>query len=114
MAKLPKINLTETRAEIEAGVKMRIAAILESPEGQRHPKSALKFAFYTDMSADMANDMLAGLPVESPFLTAMDREGVIGISAPLGAAMTNDPKEARKAELQKTAAAFGKARGYKG
>ena len=66
--------MTINANEILVAERARIAAIVESPKGKRHPKSALKLALYSGMSADMAKDMLKDLPVESVFVEAMDRE----------------------------------------
>ena len=65
----------KTEAEIIASERLRVAAIMESPEGQGRPKSALKLALYSDLSAEMAKDLLTGMPVESAFLAAMRAQG---------------------------------------
>jgi hypothetical protein len=103
---------TETKAEIIAAERLRISAIMESDAGKRNPKAALKLALFSDMSAAMIGDMLAGLPVESPFVAAMDREGVIGIHGPIGAAPSGDAKSTRLQELKRAAASHSIAHGY--
>ncbi len=104
--------MTINANEILVAERARIAAIVESPEGKRHPKSALKLALYSGMSADMAKDMLKDLPVESVFVEAMDREGATGLTSPLGGVAPGSPKEARLAELRQAGAANNYARGY--
>lgn len=101
-----------TKAEIISDERMRIVSILESPEGKARPQSALKFALYSDMTPDMAKDFLKGLPVESAFAAAMEREGPVNIGAPLGGPVSRDTKEARKAEIAKVATDYSLVRGY--
>lgn len=103
-------------AEIVAGERLRIMAILESPEGLSHPATARHFALNTAMTSDQANGALANLPIESPFLEAMEREGPVGVrqSSPgaSGTALPADAKEARLLEIKGSIAAYNRGRGY--
>jgi hypothetical protein len=93
--------------------RARIAAIMESPEGKRSPRAALKLALYSGLSADMALDLLKDLPREtSGFEAAMEREGHIGISSPLGSPSALSPRDQRKAELAQVGTQRGLAQGY--
>jgi hypothetical protein len=92
--------------------RMRVAAIIESPAGKRNPAMANRLALYTALDAETAKDILSQAPAANPYLAAMDREGPIGLSAAT-ADFTNDPKAARKKELNESMAAFNADRGYK-
>ena len=104
-------------ADIIAGERLRIMGILESAEGRSHPATARHFALTTNLTAEQANAALANLPVESPFLEAMDREGPVGVrpSTPgaTGMPMPEDAKEARLAELKAGMTVFNRAKGYR-
>jgi hypothetical protein len=94
--------------------RARIAAIMESPEGKRSPRAALKLALYSGLSADMALDLLKDLPKEtSGFEAAMAAEGPIGLAGPQGGAAALTGREARLAELAQTGKAHAVARGYR-
>ena len=103
-------------AEIIAGERLRIMGILESAEGLSHPATARHFALNSALTSEQANAALANLPVESPFLDAMEREGPVGVrpSAPgaSGTPMPTDAKEVRMVELKGSMTAFNKSKGY--
>ncbi len=108
----PKLN-----SEILLSERLRITAILESPEGIANPKAARELALRSGMEPDSAITILKAIPPESPYLAAMSGEG-IGIVP--GANMSSAApgsvegrKESRLAELTSAASAFGVARGYK-
>ncbi len=93
--------------------RARIAAIMESPEGRRSPKAALKLALYSPLSTEMALDLLRDFPREtSSFEADMAREGHIGLAGPLGGAAELTPREQRKAELVRVGTQQALARGY--
>jgi hypothetical protein len=93
--------------------RARIAAIMESPEGKRSPKAALKLALYSGLSVEMSLDLLRDLPKEtSGFEAAMEREGKIGLAGPLGGAAELTPKEQRLAELRQAGTQRALAHGY--
>lgn len=91
--------------------RMRVAAILESPEGKRNPGMANKLALYSALDVETARGILAEAPAANPYLQAMDREGPIGISAAT-ADFTRDPKAARLKEISESVAAFNATNGY--
>ncbi len=103
-------------AEIVAGERLRIMAILESPEGRSHPATARHFALNTGMTSEQANGALANLPIESPFLEAMEREGPVGVrQGSPGASGTPMPvsgREARLIEIKANMQAYNRSRGY--
>ena len=113
MSLKPVATKTPTAAMIVSQERLRIMNILESAEGKKRPESARKLALNSNMTAEMALDMLRGLPTESPFLDAMSTEA-IGISSATAGAIGagSDPKQARIAELQNVGKSFGAARGY--
>ncbi len=102
-----------TKAETIADERIRIQKILQSPEGLAHPKSAIHFALNSDVTADLANTLMADLPKESAFLDAMDQQGAIGIK-PGGSAglLSGDAKTARMEEIKAGSKAYNAARGY--
>jgi hypothetical protein len=58
--------------------RLRISAILESPEGRRNPGMAAEFALRTALDADTAKALLSQAPAANPYLAAMDAQGPIG------------------------------------
>lgn len=82
-----------------ASERLRISAILESAEGKRNPTMAQKLALYSPLDAETAKNILASAPAANPYLAAMDREGPIGLNAPV-ADFANDPKAARLKEIE--------------
>ncbi|MDI4236801.1 hypothetical protein OZ411_28720 [Bradyrhizobium sp. Arg237L] len=92
-----------------ASERLRIAAILESPEGKRNPAMAQKLALYSALDADAARGILAEAPAANPYLQAMDAQGPIGLSAAT-LDVSNDPKAARLKEIETNMAAFNSER----
>jgi hypothetical protein len=92
--------------------RMRVAAIIESPEGKRNPGMATELALRTALDVESAKAILAQAPASNPYLAAMDREGPIGLSAAT-ADFTNDPKAARMKELTESVASYNTTKGYK-
>ncbi|WP_407194292.1 hypothetical protein [Bradyrhizobium sp. STM 3566] len=88
-----------------ASERLRIAAILESPEGKRNPAMAQKLALGSALDAETARSILAEAPAANPYLAAMDREGPIGLSAST-VDITGDPKAARMKEIEGSMKAF--------
>lgn len=88
-----------------ASERLRIAAILESPEGKRNPAMAQKLALGSVLDAETARSILAEAPAANPYLAAMDREGPIGLSAAT-VDITGDPKAARLKEIEGSMQAF--------
>lgn len=92
-----------------ASERLRISAILESPEGKRNPAMAQKLALGSALDAETARSILAEAPASNPYLAAMDREGPIGLSAAT-VDITGDPKAARMKEIEGSMKAFNKSR----
>ncbi|MDA9523050.1 hypothetical protein XI06_22910 [Bradyrhizobium sp. CCBAU 11434] len=102
--KKPPAVTGEANAAI-ASERLRIAAILESPEGKRNPAMAQKLALGSALDAETARGILAEAPAANPYLlAAMDREGPIGLSAPT-VDIAGDPRAARLKEIQEGARA---------
>src|SRR5437016_336516 len=80
--------------------RLRIASIIESPEGIRNPKMAREFALRSPVDPLVARAILAQAPAASPFSDAMAGE-VLGLSAmnASSAIVGGDPREARLAEI---------------
>jgi|APCry1669190731_1035312.scaffolds.fasta_scaffold20275_2 hypothetical protein len=91
--------------------RVRVAAILESPEGKRNPAMAAELALRTALDAEQARAILATAPAANPYIAAMNREGPIGLDAPT-ADMSGDPKAARLAEINGSMQAFNAVKGY--
>jgi hypothetical protein len=91
--------------------RMRVSSILESPEGLARPKAALQLALRSTMDAQSAIDMLKTIPVDNPYIAAMDLEGAVNVNA-MGANpfVTGDKKAKRLAELSANLAPMKKAR----
>lgn len=103
----------KTEATVRAEERMRFKAIMESPEAQARPKTALRLALYGQTPPEIIREMLADLPAESPFLAVMEREGKTGVISPLGAAVaSDDPKTARLAEIREAANWHNFTKGY--
>jgi hypothetical protein len=103
-----------TSGELNAAVlseRLRVSAILESPEGKRNPGLATELALRTALDVESAKAILAQAPAANPYLAAMDHEGPIGLSAAT-ADFTNDPKAARMKEIEETMASFNAVNGY--
>lgn len=92
--------------------RMRVTAIIESPEGKRNPAMANKLALYSSLDADTARSILAEAPAANPYLAAMDKEGPIGITA-AAADLTSDAKTARMEEIKVNVAAHNAVKGYR-
>jgi hypothetical protein len=92
--------------------RIRIAAILESPEGKRNTRMATELALRTSLDAETARSLLAAAPASNPFTEAMDRLGPVNVSAD-AVTISGDAKAARLKEIGEAAAAFNEARGFK-
>lgn len=106
--KKPPAVTGEVNAAI-ASERLRIAAILESPEGKRNPAMAQKLALGSALDAETARSILAEAPAANPYLAAMDREGAIGLSAAI-VDIIGDPKAERLKEIEGSMKAFNKSR----
>jgi hypothetical protein len=112
-------NKPKTEGMVRAEERSRLAEILESPLAEARPKTARKFALFTNLPAASILEMLADLPAEekpradaNAFLTAMRDEGNTGISSALGTAPTGDVKSQRAAELKEAAVRHNATQGY--
>lgn len=94
-----------------AAERLRVASILESPEGRRNPAMAQKLALYSVLDAETARGILAEAPAANPYLQAMDREGPLGLGA-ASVDLSDDPKAARLKELSAGVAAFNAEKGW--
>jgi hypothetical protein len=91
--------------------RLRVAAIIESPEGKRNPALANELAFRASLDAETAKAILAHAPAANPYLAAMSAEGPLGVGADL-AEIGGDPKAARLKELAASMEAFNASAGY--
>ena len=107
MATTPKKQLAVRGDEAAAiaSERLRIAAIIDSPEGKRNPGMANKLALYSSLDAETARTILAEAPPANPYIAAMEQEGPVGLNAPV-ADLGGDPKSARLAEIEKGMSAF--------
>jgi hypothetical protein len=92
--------------------RMRVAAILESPEGKRNPGMAAELALRTSLDVETAKSILGQAPAANPYLAAMDREGPIGLSAATADFAPADAKAERLKEIAEGVAAFNASRGF--
>lgn len=111
MTKTPAATSGRTNSAV-LSERLRISAILESPEGRKNPGMAAEFALRTALDAETAKSLLALAPAANPYLAAMDREGPIGLSAATADFSPTDPKAERLKEITEGVAAFNAARGY--
>jgi hypothetical protein len=88
--------------------RMRISAIIESPEGKRNPAMANKLALYSSLDVETAKSILGTAAPATPYLAAMDREGPIGLSAST-TDFNSDSKVARLKEIETNVGAFNAA-----
>ena len=81
--------------------RLRVSSILESPEGLSRPKAARQIALRSTMDTESAIDMLRTIPIDNPYIAAMDREGPVNVNA-MGAnpSITGDRKSKRIAEIR--------------
>jgi hypothetical protein len=94
--------------------RLRVGAILESPEGRRNPGMATELALRTALDAETAKGILAQAPAANPYLAAMDAQGPIGLLNATTADFTPaDPKAERLKEIEGSIAAFNASRGFK-
>jgi hypothetical protein len=114
----PKIaspNNAQTVADVRAEERIRMRDVLTSPEAKGRTNLAVKLLVNSPLSAAAIVDMLADTPREgaSAFFQAMQAEGSIGISSPIGAATNDpDPRAARLAEIKQVATQHSVAKGY--
>ncbi len=113
----PKVaspNNSQTVADVRAEERIRIRDVLMSPEATGRQNLAVKLLVNSPLSASAIVDMLADTPRDgaSAFFQAMQAEGSIGISSPIGAATNDDPKAARLAEIKQAGTQHALARGY--
>lgn len=114
----PSTQRQFTDAELMFAERVRISAILESPEGIAHPATARELALRSNMAPDQALALMGRLPRENPaadaFLDAMGREAV-GITPGIAAseAVHGDAKAARLEELKAAGRAVAEERGYR-
>jgi hypothetical protein len=106
---------TETDASIRLDERLRIAAILESPEGLARPTQALHLAMKTNMDPVSANELLATMPEANPFEEAMSRNaiGIAGGSKEnANGNRSESAKEKRLAEIAQVGKTFNATKGF--
>lgn len=104
---------TRNEAEIIGAERERIYSILNSEEGLKRPKAAIKVACIHGLEFEAAKDFLKDMPVEdSAFARAMDIEGPQNIRALGGMVHSGDPKTERQRQLTEVGTKFSVARGY--
>jgi hypothetical protein len=91
--------------------RLRIAAIIESPEGKKNPELASELALRSSLDVNTARAFLGKAPAANPYLAAMDHEGPIGLSADTPD-FSGDPRAARKKEIERNVAAFNVEKGW--
>jgi hypothetical protein len=92
--------------------RMRISAILESPEGKRNPELASELALRTSLDIGTARGILSKAPAANPYIAAANRECPIdGLGSSAATAdFSNDPKAARLKEIEISVANFNSER----
>jgi hypothetical protein len=105
---------SQSIADVRAEERIRMRDVLMSPEAKGRTNLAVKLLVNSPLSANAIIDMLADTPREGAanFFAAMQAEGSIGISSPIGAATNDDPKSVRKAELVQEATRHNLVKGY--
>lgn len=97
--------------------RLRVSAILESPEGKRNPAMANQLALRTTLDAETARSILAQAPSSNPYLDAMSRQGPINLGEGIGANVAtfdsaDSAKAARLKEIEGSTAIFNESRGF--
>jgi hypothetical protein len=107
-------NAQQSLADVRAEERIRMRDVLMSPEANGRQKLAVKLLVNSPLSANAIIDMLADTPRDgaSAFFQAMQAEGSIGISSPIGAAINDDPKTARVTKLAQEATRHNLVKGY--
>ncbi|MHC6153537.1 hypothetical protein ACVSQB_17320 [Bradyrhizobium elkanii] len=91
--------------------RLRIGAILDSPEGKRNPELARELALRSTLDVDTAKSLLGKAPAANPYLQAMELEGKVGLTAATPD-FSNDPKAARLQEIKQSVSAFNVEKGW--
>jgi hypothetical protein len=96
--------------------RLRVSAILESPEGKRNPAMANQLALRTTLDAETARSILAQAPSSNPYLDAMSRQGPINLGEGIGANVAtfdsaDSAKSARLKEIEQSVGVFNESRG---
>ena len=100
MARLNPVSASLNEAILNE--RLRLSAIIESPEGILRPEVARKLALHSSIDAVSAVELMRSVPVASPYLRAMDLEGPVGIDS-LSGATANTPegkREQRRREIR--------------
>lgn len=100
----------ETNASV-LSERLRVSAILESPEGKLNPELARELALRSTLDAETARAILSKAPASNPYLAAMAKEGPVSIDAAT-ADFSNDPKVARQREIADGMKSFNIGMGY--
>ncbi len=114
---MPRIAALVEKAKFDTGVneRLRILAIINSPEAKQRPKLAAHLATHTSLAPDIAATTLATAPRENSagndyLAAALAGDIVVQGFDPHKAGGVVDPKEARKTELKAAAAAHNATR----
>jgi hypothetical protein len=93
--------ISASASEVLINERLRVSSILESPEGIARPRAAMQLALRSTMDPQSAIDMLRTIPVDNPYIAAMEREGAVNVNA-MGAnpSINGDLKAKRLAELR--------------
>ena len=91
--------------------RLRVSAILESPEGKRNPAMANQLALRTTLDPETARSILAQAPSSNPYLDAMSRQGPVNLGDGIGASVAtfdsaDAAKTARLKEIEVSVEAF--------
>ena len=97
------IPVSASANETLLGERLRIASIIESPEGILRPEVARKLALHSTMDSASAVELLRSVPVANPYLAAMNLEGPVGVDSLSGASPNNaaDKKQKRIEEIRR-------------
>lgn len=104
MAVKPTIKIPTAKIEGKANEaimadRLRVSAILESPEGMARPRIAQQLALRSNMDATSALELLRSTPVDNPYVAAMDALGPVNIESFATAAPSSvEGKRAKRRE----------------
>ena len=101
--KIPTTKIAGTANEALALDRLRVSAILESPEGIARPRLAQQLALRSNMDATSAIDVLRSTPVDNPYVAAMDALGPVNVESFSNgpATSTDEKKKKRIAEIKR-------------
>jgi hypothetical protein len=110
---MTKSTKTAVSGDLNAAIlseRLRVSAILESPEGRRNVPMAQELALRSSLDVDTARAILGKASASNPYLDAANRQCPINLGGDgIGSnveSFVNDPRAARLKEIEVSVKAF--------